>query len=78
MEFMAIHVLQGKSHIPAWPRIPLYVFLWVIISNGQDHVPNTSHLRNWCRGSYLKIYSNLDSKACEQLNEGKGTNLMNH
>ncbi|KAJ8113967.1 hypothetical protein ONZ43_g5016 [Nemania bipapillata] len=56
MEFMAIEVLEGKSHTYRHDLESLfYVFLWVIIRNGQEHVPNTSHLRSWYRGSYAQI-----------------------
>ncbi|KAM3076195.1 hypothetical protein ACMFMG_006296 [Clarireedia jacksonii] len=56
MEFMAIEVLKSKSHTYRHDLESLfYVFLWVIIRNGQEHVLNTSHLRNWYRGSYAEI-----------------------
>ena len=58
MEFMAIEVLEGKSHTYRHDLESLfYVFLWVIIRNGQEHVPNTSRLRNWYKGSYAEIAS---------------------
>ena len=51
-----IEVLEGKLHTYRHDLESLfYVFLWVIIRNGQEHVPNASHLRNWYRGSYAEI-----------------------
>jgi len=56
MEFMAIEVLEGKPHTYRHDLESLfYVFLWVIISHGLTHVPSTSHLRKWYRGSYADI-----------------------
>jgi hypothetical protein len=49
-------VLEGKPHIYRHDLESLfYVFLWVIIRNGQEHVANTSYLRNWYRRSYAAI-----------------------
>jgi hypothetical protein len=71
MEFMAIEVLEGRSHTYRHDLESLfYVFLWVIISHPQEAglgLPKTSQLRDWYRGSYIQIANtkrgHMDKKA---------------
>lgn len=58
MEFMAIEVLEGRSHTYRHDMESLfYVFLWVIICHQgpSQGLPKESQLRGWYRGSYTQI-----------------------
>lgn len=54
--FMAIGVLKRECHTYRHDLESfLYVFLWTVITNHKDSVPETSKLRRWSRGDWDEL-----------------------
>lgn len=63
--FMAIGVLKHERHTYRHDLESfLYVFLWTVITNHTESLPETSKLRQWSRGDYgeLAVHKSLDMK----------------
>lgn len=66
--FMAIGVLKRERHTYRHDLESfLYVFLWTIITNHTESLPETSKLRQWSRGDYgeLAVHKSQDMKKNE-------------